>query len=135
MMKILIVCSKEGRLTPYAEALRKGAESKGHLVTVREADERGELVTAHGFDLVLVGSPILGVFGGKVANDIKSYLSSMKRLEGKDAIAFTTFKLIGTDKGLRKLMEVMEAQGCMVQDFRAFRSAEEARQFAAGLSK
>lgn len=134
MMKILIVYSKEGKLAPYVEALRKGAESKGHLVTVKEADDRGDLVTAHGFDVVLVGSPILGFLGGKVANDVKSYISMMKRLEGKNAIAFTSFKLIGTDKGLRKLMEVMESQGCMVQDFRAFRSAEEARQFGASLS-
>lgn len=133
MMKILIVHSKEGKLAPYAEALQKGAESKGHLVTVKEVNDRGDLVTAHGFDLVLVGSPIVGLFGGKVANDIQPYLNTMKRLEGKDVIAFTTFRLIGTDKGLRKLMAILESQGSMVKDFRAFRSVQEARQLGASL--
>lgn len=132
-MKILIVYSKEGNMESYIESLCRGAESRGHQVTVKETLDRGELVSCHSYDLLMVGSPIFGSFGGKISEQIKPYLSSMKRTGGQKAIAFTKHKMIGTDKGLRKLMGVMESYGCIVNDFRAFRSSEEAYQYGAQL--
>ncbi|AZR74054.1 hypothetical protein BBF96_12005 [Anoxybacter fermentans] len=128
-MKILIVYSKEGKIEEYADALRKGAESKGHQVTMKKASERGDMVSCHPYDLLIVGSPILGVFGGKIAEDLKPYLSALKRTEGQNSIAFVKRKIFGTDKALRRLMGVMESQGCIVKDFRGFRSLDEAYQF------
>lgn len=132
-MKVLIVYAKAGNLEQLTDALAKGAESKGHLVTVKVMDGAGEMLTAHPYDLVLVGSPVLGVVGGKIAPEVKPFLSAMKRLDGKEAVAYTGWKLVGTDKAVRKLMGEMEAQGCMVKDFRAFHSVEEAREFGKNL--
>lgn len=132
-MKIMIVYVNEGKMEKYVDSLRQGAQSKGHEVTVKEALDRGELVSVHSYDLLMVGSPVYGSFKAKISESIKPYLSSMKRTGGQEAVAFTQNKLLGTDKGLRKLMGVMEGQGCIVKDFRAFYSPQEAYQYGAQL--
>lgn len=132
-MKILMIYSREGKISAYAEAMQKGAESAGHIVTVKQPDDRGDMITAHPYDLLIVGSPILGTLGGKIAEDLKPFLSSIKRVDGKESIAFSNRKTFGTDKGMRKLMALLEAQGSIVKDFQTFRSVEEARQFGMAL--
>lgn len=129
MKKVLIVYSKSGNMEAYAQALKKGAESQGHLVTLKAADQSGDMLTCHPYDLVLVGSPAQGLFGGKIPADVKPFISSMKRLEGKETITFMKSRLIGADKAMRNLMNFMEAQGSLVKDFRSFRSTAEALAF------
>ncbi len=129
MKNILIIFSKENKISGYAEDLRKGAESNGNRVTLKETDNRGELITCHPYDVVIVGSKIEGFFDSKIPGVMKQYLARMKRTEGKKAIAFINHKLIGTSKGVRKLMGVMESEGFIVKDFRAFSSGKEALEF------
>lgn len=130
MKKILIVYSKEGQISDYAQALKKGAEKSGHQVTLKEAVvNRHDIISCHSYDLLVVASPLNGIIKVKIAEDIRSFLSQLKRTGGQEAIAFTKRKLIGTDKGLRSLMATMEKEGCIVKDFRAFKSKEEAFQY------
>ncbi len=128
-MKILLIYSREGKIEGYAQSLRQGIEAAGHQVTVKTPDNAGQVITCHSYDLLIVGSPIVGIFGGKFAEDLKVFLSEVKRTEGQEAIAFTDRKVLGTDKGLRLLMEMMESRGCIVKDFRAFRSSKESLEF------
>ncbi len=128
-MKILLIYSKEGKIEGHAQSLRQGIEAAGHQVTVKTPDNTGQVITCHPYDLLIVGSPIVGVWGGKFAEDLKAFLSEVKRTEGQEAIAFTDRKILGTDKGLRLLMGMMESQGCIVKNFRAFRSSKEALEF------
>ncbi|NLC46046.1 MAG: hypothetical protein GX766_02740 [Firmicutes bacterium] len=82
------------------------------------------------YDLVCVGSPVVGFFGGKVAADIAEAISRFNRLDGKRTIAFVTPKLIGTEKSLRNLMELLERQGANVFDFLAIRNKADAQTLA-----
>ena len=82
------------------------------------------------YDLVCVGSPVVGFFGGKVAADIAEAISRFNRLDGKRTIAFETPKLIGTEKSLRNLMELLERQGANVFDFLAIRNKADAQTLA-----
>ena len=128
-MKILLVYSTEGNIEDYAKSLKKGIESNGHTVVMQSVNNGGSVVSCHGYDILIIGSPIKGVFGGKIASDIRPFLETLKRIEGKDSIAFADRKLFGTDKAIRNLMEMMESQGCIVKDFQGFRSTQDAYKF------
>lgn len=129
-MKILMVYSEKWTDLAQIEALKKGLESNGHQVMIKTTRDRDEMISCFPYDLLLVGSPIVGL-KGQIAEDLPPFLKTIKRMEGQEAMAFVKRKFIGTDKALRQLMNLMEAQGCIVKDFSDFRSSQDAYKFGA----
>lgn len=128
-MKALILYSKAGGLKSLAAEVAQGLKEADFHVDLKEAEERGAPIPAGGYDVVCVGSPVLGFLGGQIAPDLDAAVKRCTRLEGKQAAAFVKSKALGTTKSLRNLMGLLEKQGALVQDFAALRGAAEARAF------
>ncbi|NLJ24287.1 MAG: DNA-binding response regulator, partial [Firmicutes bacterium] len=70
-MRALILYSKEGRLEELAKGL-SGILKKGNCqVQLMEAEsDSSSPISGAPYDLVILGSPTLGFFGGKIADDL-----------------------------------------------------------------
>lgn len=135
-MRTLILYSSEGRVPALANSLAKELEGYNVSVQLLQAEERGTAPIPCGqYDVVCVGSPVKGLFGGKLAADIDLSVKRCTRLEGRLAAAFVQPAVLGTTKALRDLMNLLEAQGAWVQDFAALSGQSELKQFAKRLSE
>lgn len=129
-MRALVLYSSSGRLTPIAKGLAGGLERAGYSVQLMEAGQAANSpVSVAQYDLVCVGSPSMGFWGGQIAADIENLLKRVVRMEGKSSVAFVRPGLFGAPRSLRKLMSAMEQQGAWVQDFATLASAAEAERF------
>lgn len=96
----------------------------------------GESITSlYVYDLVYIGSPVLGFWGGKFPESLASYIKSCSGLEGKKTAAFVTPKIIGTTRTLRRIMKTLEEKGSIVRAFRTIKSISEAKDFGDILSR
>lgn len=130
-MRTLILYSQEGRVPEYARVLSDELSKAGYEVQLLEAESSGTSPISCGrYDIVITGSPVQGVFGGKIAVDIDLALKRCTRLEGKTAVAFVQGGLFGASKSLRYLMAQLERHGALVRDFATINSEHDARQFA-----
>ncbi|MFP4662059.1 MAG: flavodoxin family protein [Halanaerobiales bacterium] len=129
MKKILIIHSTEGNLPEVARGIAEGASKKGNQVDVVSTAEQGKVVTFFPYDLILVGSPAKGIIKGKIAGDIRPFLSQCKRTSGKEAVAFVTPSGFATDKALKVLMGELEKLGCFVNNFKTVKNKSQAVSF------
>lgn len=129
-LKALILYSKSGGLQPLAQAVAASLRELSVHVDVKEAEEQGGgPIAVAAYELICVGSPVLGFWGGQVAADVDATIKRCTRMEGKQVAAFVKPKAFGTAKALRRLMGILERQGALVQDFAALRGAADARAF------
>lgn len=129
MQKILIIHSSEGNLEDVVQGIAEGARSKGNQVDILSTKDNDKIVNFFPYDLVLAGSPTLGVFKGKVAPDLAPYLARCKRTIGKDAIAFVTPGAFGTTRALKEVMGELEKLGCVVRNFVSLKNKKEGIEF------
>ena len=134
-MRALIVYSKEGHVQELAKGLSEVLKRGSCQVQLLEADAKEAPISGAPYDLVIFGSPTLGLLGGKIAEDLTATSTRLTRLEGKNAAAFVTSKLFGTAKSLKAVMSLLEKQGAMVQDFAALQSPSDVEHFGARLLK
>ncbi len=129
-VRALVLYSAQGDLEGLARAVVAGLEKAGFRAEAVRADARSGGPIAVGlFDLICVGSPVIGTFGGQVAGDLGDVVRRMTRAEGKQAAAFVRPRLFGTTAALRRLMHLMEEQGLVIRDFAALRSVRDAQAF------
>lgn len=129
MKKILIIHSKEGNLQEIAKGIAEGAGKKGHQVDIVGTKDQGKVITFFPYDLILVGSPTKGFIKGKIAADLRPFLSQCKRTAGKEAGAFVTPSGFATNKSLKVLMSQLEKLGCFVNNFKTLKSKSDAVNF------
>lgn len=130
-VRALVLYSREGRVPGLAQALAQELGTHGYQVQLMEAEEKGTgPITCGVYDLVVAGSPVKGIFGGKVATDIELSLRRCSRLEGKTSAAFVQPGIFGSAKALRLLMGQLERHGAIVRDFATLSSDSEVRSFA-----
>lgn len=135
-MRALIVYSKQGNVEQLAKGLSDVLKKGNCQVQLMEADANGAgPISGAPYDLVILGSPTLGFFGGKIGDDLVAVSSRLTRLEGKTAAAFVTSKLFGTAKSLKAVMALLEKQGAMVQDFAALQGQADVERFGQRLLK
>lgn len=135
MVRAMILYSREGRVPDLAKMLAQELSTHGYQVQLREAEESGTSPIPCGlYDLVLVGSPVQGIFGGKIAADMDLSVKRCTRLEGKNTAAFVQPGVFGTSKALRHLMGLLEQQGAIVRDFASLSSPGDVRRFAERLA-
>jgi menaquinone-dependent protoporphyrinogen IX oxidase len=129
-MRALILYSKEGRLGELAKGL-SGVLRKGncHVQLMEAEPQASNPISGAPYDLVILGSPTLGFFGGKIAEDLVTTSARLTRLEGKKAAAFVSAKLFGAGKSLKAVMALLEKQGAMVEDFATLQSQQDIEKF------
>ena len=108
-MRALSVYSKQGNVEQLAKGLSDVLKKGNCQVQLMEADANGAgPISGAPYDLVILGSPTLGFFGGKIGDDLVAVSSRLTRLEGKTAAAFVASKLFGTAKSLNAVMALLE---------------------------
>lgn len=130
MKKVLIAYSKEEKLKGLVEGLKAGFESNGAKVDVEEIPSSSRNIYFGRYDLVILGSLNLGLFGGKIDSKISGFLENAKRTSGQETVVFVQERFWGRSKALKSLMEKLEGQGCVVKDFREFKDKASAKKYA-----
>jgi hypothetical protein len=85
------------------------------------------------YDLILVGSESIGIFGGKISESLSMFISKCSRMEGKKAAAFIPSGGIGVSKSLGALMKLIETQGAIIIDFASLSKEKDSIEFGARL--
>lgn len=134
-LKALVIHSSRGRLSPLVEGVRRGLESNGWTVDTVAANPADSRPIAGGYDIVLVGSPALGFWHGRAADDIEPTLRRCRRLEGISAAAFVTPHALATQSALRHLMALLEREGAFVRDFAILSTPHQAEEFGKRLAR
>ncbi|MFW5991586.1 MAG: flavodoxin family protein [Halanaerobiaceae bacterium] len=133
MKKILVIHSTEGKIPEISSGIAQGASARGHQVDVISTKDQGKVISFFPYDLILLGSPARGFIRGKIASDIRPFLSQCKRTAGKKAIAFITPSYFATNKALKILMGELERLGCFVNDFATLRSKSDGKDYGQNL--
>ncbi|HLV10728.1 MAG TPA: DNA-binding response regulator [Halanaerobiales bacterium] len=133
-MKILIIHSVEGDAGKIARGLGEGSRKNGHQVDVINTKESRN-INFFPYDLIIVGSPTIGFFKGKIAKDLSPFLGQCKRTVGKDAIAYVSPRAFATTKALKALMGELEKLGCVVKNFTSLKSYNDGLEFGTNLRR
>ncbi len=135
MRVILIYSSNSRKFDMLAETIFSNLQrlgNQGKMVKVA----RGESpVSLFAYDLIFVGSPVLGFWGGKFSQELSSYLKQCTGFQGKKSAVFVFPKLLGTVKATKRLMQELENKGSIVIDFRQIKKKSEAQEFGTRLGK
>lgn len=117
------------------QAITSSIEAMGHEVREVKAEKSARIESLFLYDLVYVGSPVLGFWGGKFSEPLASYLKKCSGLEGKKIAVFVIPKLLGVSKALKRIMKLLEEKGSIVIAFQSIKNLSEARDFGKRLSK
>lgn len=133
MQRLLIIYSPDADLKQLAEGIKEGAESQGFRVDLKNTKNMGSGVSFYPYDLILAGSPTKGIFKGEIDDSLKTFLSNAKRTVGQDAVAYVKPRFFATNKALKKIMAALEAQGCIVKNFKSIKDYQSALEFGKNL--
>ncbi len=135
-MRVIIIYSGESKsMEAVVQAITSSIEAMGHEVREVKAEKSARIESLFLYDLVYVGSPVLGFWGGKFSEPLASYLKKCSGLEGKKIAVFVIPKLLGVSKALKKIMKLLEEKGSIVIAFQSIKNLSEARDFGKRLSK
>ncbi|MFN2340752.1 MAG: DNA-binding response regulator [Halanaerobium sp.] len=129
MQRLLIIHTPDADLKEIAEGIKEGAESQGFRVDIKNTKDIGNGVSFYPYDQILAGSPTKGIFRGEIDQSLNKFLSESKRTVGKDAVAYVKPRFFATNKALKKVMSALEAQGCIVKNFKAIKDHQSAVEF------
>lgn len=129
MQRLLIIHTPDADLKEIAEGIKEGAESQGFRVDIKNTKDIGNGVSFYPYDRILAGSPTKGIFRGKIDQSLNKFLSESKRTVGKEAVAYVKPRFFATNKALKKVMSALEAQGCIVKNFKAIKDHQSAVEF------
>jgi len=124
-VRVLILHPSTPKMTKLATEF-KGEFEKANCRadTVSEDSAAGNPITAAPYDLVCVLSSFKGLWRPIIPIEIDNLLKRCTRLQGKKGAAFLTSRP-GSNKALKFLMHLMEAQGMLVEDFATIRSGRD----------
>ena len=135
MRALIIYSGSTARMKAIVQAISSAIRKGGNDVDEVRVG-RGESITSlYVYDLVYIGSPVLGFWGGRFPESLASYIKSCSGLEGKKTAAFVTPRIIGTTRTLRRIMKTLEEKGSIVMAFRTIKSISEAKDFGDILSR
>ncbi len=135
-MRIAIIFPSESRnMEAIAGAISSSSKDAGHEVEQIKVGRGVRRKSLFPYDLVYVGSPVIGFWGGKFSEGLASYISECSGLEGRKVAVFVTPKLFGVTKAIRRLMALLESKGSIIIDFRRIKNLSEAKKFGKRLSR
>jgi len=132
---LLIYSGSTARMKAIVQAISSAIRKGGNDVDEVKVGQGESITSLYIYDLVYIGSPVLGFWGGKFLESLASYIKSCSGLEGKKTAAFVTPRIIGTTRTLRRIMKTLEEKGSIVMAFRTIKSLSEARDFGDILSR
>lgn len=135
MRAIIIYSGKSKSMEAIVQALSSSIQAMGHEVQQVRAEKSTRVESLFLYDLVYVGSPVLGFWGGKFSESLASYLKKCSGLESKKVAVFVIPKLFGVRKALKRIMKLLEEKGSIVIAFQSIKKLSEARDFGKRLSK
>ncbi len=118
-MKVVIIFSSQHRkLEQAARTLGRTLETSGHRVEYLPIIKNERPKSVRTYDFVYLGSISEGTFGGKIPREVSDYIKQCRGFENSKSGAFMLKRAIGfNNKGLKRLMELLEGVGSMVMDF------------------
>lgn len=135
MRALIIYSGSTARMRAIVQAISSAIRKGGNDVDEVKVGGGESITSLYVYDLVYIGSPVLGFWGGKFPESLASYIKSCSGLEGKKTAAFVTPKIIGTTRTLRRIMKTLEEKGSIVRAFRTIKSISEAKDFGDILSR
>jgi len=122
---IFVSSSKRDKLLGIAQGLASGIEAQGHSVDIVDGarDVNTKLTI---YEYLAVGTEITSTFGGKIPAKVSEFLKSSGLVAGKRSFAFVLKSTFGDEKGLQKLMKVMEGEGMYLKFSEVLTSPAEA---------
>lgn len=113
-MKICILIAAKGKdnssIKKIATALAKGIEEQNHIVDIIDIKLEGSKIISY-YDYIVVGCEAINTFGGKIPQNVSTFLKNCGSISGKRCMAFVTKAGIRSIKTLQSLMKVMESEG------------------------
>ena len=135
MRALIIYSGSTARMKAIVQAISSAIRKGGNDVDEVKVGQGQSITSLYVYDLVYIGSPVLGFWGGKFPESLASYIKSCSGLEGKKTAAFVTPRIIGTTRTLRRIMKTLEEKGSIVMAFRTIKSLSEAQDFGDMLSR
>ena len=135
MRALIIYSGSTARMKAIVQAISSAIRKGGNDVDEVRVGRGQSITSLYVYDLVYIGSPVLGFWGGKFPESLASYIKSCSGLEGKKTAAFVTPRIIGTTRTLRRIMKTLEEKGSIVMAFRTIKSISEAKDFGDILSR
>ena len=135
MRALIIYSGSTARMKAIVQAISSAIRKGGTDVDEVKVGQGESITSLYVYDLVYIGSPVLGFWGGKFPESLASYIKSCSGLEGKKTAAFVTPRIIGTTRTLRRIMKTLEEKGSIVRAFRTIKSISEAKDFGDILSR
>lgn len=135
MRIILCYSSNSKKFDRIAEEIFSTLQSKGHQTEMVKVEQSNRIPSFFPYDLVFVGSPVQGLWGGKFSEELDSFIGKCTGLQGKKSVVFVYPKPIRTGKAMKRVMNRLEQKGSIVIDFRSIKNKSQAQAFAQRLSE
>jgi hypothetical protein len=115
------------KLAGLAKSLARGIERQGNQVDLFDGrtDSNAKLTI---YQYIAVGSESEGLFGGRLPESVKTFLSSRGLVSGKRCYAFVAKSAFAAQKALTNLMKCMEGEGMFLKSSDILRSPAEAEE-------
>lgn len=108
------------------KALSDAASRAGHQVDVVDGTRSTDSLRLAPYEYVVVVSPSYGFLKGRVHPRVPEVLSSCGTLVGKKGAAFVTKSLFSAPSANQALMQAMEQEGMVVNDFNILENPQQA---------
>jgi menaquinone-dependent protoporphyrinogen IX oxidase len=113
-MRVCILIAAKGKdnasIKKIATALAKGIEEQNHIVDIIDIKLEGSKVISY-YDYLIVGCEGTNTFGGKIPQNVSTFLKNCGSISGKRCMGFVTKAGFRSVKTLQALMKVMESEG------------------------
>jgi len=132
---MLFYFSHSKKFNAIAEEIYATLQSKGHQAEIIKIEKSTRPPGLFPYDLVFVGCPVEGFWGGKYPEELDEFIGRCTGFEGKKSAVFVYPKPVRTGKAMKRIMQRLEQKGSIVIDFRSIKTKSEAKAFAERLGK
>lgn len=134
-MRVLVLHSSQQKMVEWAKSLQGALQNeKCHVDLVSATASSGTPLSTASYNLVVVLSPFRGLLRPIIPIEIDNLIKRCTRLQGRNGVALVANRF-GAGKAVRFLMQLLEVQGVMVQDFAVIRSPKDFPKLAERLAK
>jgi len=137
MKVVFIITEGSGRIKKSYDFLRVELKKFGidtGIITISSDSsgflEHSKIISSS--DFILIGSTV-GFWSGAIPESLAGFIKKCKTLEGKRVAIFVEKVLVGSDKAIKKIMKIVEAQGAFVLDFEVITGGKKLKDFFARL--
>ena len=108
-----------------AKGLSRGIEAQGHTCEIIDGNTDVQTKLS-AFQYICIGHQFSSLFAGRISSKAREFLSQAGLIGGKRCFAFIVKRGFGSQKTLKRFMELLESEGMFVQYSDQIQSLEEA---------